>query len=222
MLCLIPAEMSSHSCIHPVISWSQVLGKSAGVGSIAVSQITIHFWFLFWYVKLQRQLLFFCLHMKQQPVCHVTLGFPPFSVRKDSVFPSCLLPSSLQKQSAPIPYLAAGCGWGQNHQGWFCSLEFPQGYCVHLLRTAEEKGLFWQLLLFRANFKWWALYCKLSLMTLKWCAIICLLSNFSLRWLLPRVLCVTCIFGRVCAICCTLSFNFPWQIKSLLSHKCLC
>lgn len=132
------------------------------------------------------------------------------------------LPPPLQEQAAPIPYLAAGCGWGQNHQGWFFSLEFPQGYCVHLLRTAEEKGLFWQLLLFRANFKWWALSCKLSFVTLKWCAIICLLSSFSLCWLLPGVLCVTCIFGRVCAICWTLSFNFPWQIKSLLSRKCLC
>lgn len=88
-------------------------------------------------------------------------------------------------------------------------------------KDSRRKG-FVLAILFRANFKWWALSCKLSFVTLKWCAIICLLSSFSLCWLLPGVLCVTCIFGRVCAICWTLSFNFPWQIKSLLSRKCLC
>jgi len=33
---------------------------------------------------------------------------------------------------------------------------------------------------------------------------------------------VTCIFGRLrhCVSCCTLPFNFSWQIKHLLKHKC--
>lgn len=64
---------------------------------------------------------------------------------------------SCSPHSASILYLGAGCGWGQNHQGWFCSLEFPRGCCVHLLSIAAEKHSIQQLFLLRADLKCWTL-----------------------------------------------------------------
>lgn len=193
------------------------------------------FWFLFWYLKLQRQLLccfsvctlrnnqFAYTHRR---TCHVvSLLVFLLPVRKDGMFPSCLLLSSLQERSAPILYLGAGCGWGQNHQGWFCSLEFPHGCCVRLPSIAEEKCLSQQLLLLRTDFKWWTLllwtqFHDIEMMHHD-------LITEPLLALLPfarSFLCHVCLQKKkmLCVSCCMLSFNLPWQIKCLLSHKCLC
>ena len=146
-------------------------------------------------------------------------------VRKDGMLPSCLLLSSLQEHSAPIIYLGAGCGWGQNHQGWFCSLEFPHGCRVHLRSIAEEKCLSQQLLLLRADFKWWTLLLWTQLHDIEMmhhdliAEQLLALLDFAESFLCHMYLQESKTF---CVSCCTLSFNFPWQTKCLLNHKCLC
>lgn len=66
-----------------------------------------------------------------------------FPLCKSTQLPSCTLEQDVAE--------------AKTTKGDFCSLEFPHGYCVHLLSIAEEKCLSQQLLLLRADFKWWTL-----------------------------------------------------------------
>lgn len=170
--------------------------------------------------------LFFCLCVKTPAVylhagwsmpCGIPVGILPRCEKRWFVLQ--LSPASLTTRALsfhPIPWSRM---WLRpNHQGWFCSLEFPHGCHVHLLSIAAEKHWIQQLLLLKADLKCWTLllWTQLHVIAMIYHDLVEHQAHLSSQSIWKRLLQMCCDFWGCAVQCRTL-----WSHGSLSTQEIL-